>query len=343
MRHRHEGQEHDHRRSSATCSAASATPASSAATSAGLPYDPELAEEPPSSSPSRSRASRRPTSRCAPPVVAVTSLHPDHLDWHGSVERYYADKLSLCTRPGRRPHDRQRRRAPSCVPRAAQLGPRVEWVRRRAGRLDRGARARSARTTGATRRSPAPASRRSGCPRRATTMRTGRGGRGLRRARQPAARDRRRSAGVTFVDDSLSTNALATHGRPRHLRRAPRRAHRGRCRPRDRLRARWPSASPPAPTRPSWSPCRPTARGSTAAIDEAAARRAARRGARHRRPRRPPSTRPSRGPNRARCSCSRRPRPASGSSANYKERAEAFRRAMEAARRRPRAWLSRPK
>jgi UDP-N-acetylmuramoylalanine--D-glutamate ligase len=35
-----------------------------------------------------------------PPVVAVTSLSPDHLDWHGSVERYYADKLSLCSKPG---------------------------------------------------------------------------------------------------------------------------------------------------------------------------------------------------------------------------------------------------
>ena len=33
-------------------------------------------------------------------VVAVTSLAPDHLDWHGTVERYYADKLSLCTKPG---------------------------------------------------------------------------------------------------------------------------------------------------------------------------------------------------------------------------------------------------
>ena len=36
----------------------------------------------------------------SPPVVAVTSLAPDHLDWHGSVEAYYADKLSLCTQPG---------------------------------------------------------------------------------------------------------------------------------------------------------------------------------------------------------------------------------------------------
>jgi UDP-N-acetylmuramoylalanine--D-glutamate ligase len=33
-------------------------------------------------------------------VVAVTSLAPDHLDWHGTVERYYADKLSLSTKTG---------------------------------------------------------------------------------------------------------------------------------------------------------------------------------------------------------------------------------------------------
>ncbi len=36
----------------------------------------------------------------APRVVAVTSLSPDHLDWHGTVERYFADKLALCTKPG---------------------------------------------------------------------------------------------------------------------------------------------------------------------------------------------------------------------------------------------------
>ncbi len=35
-----------------------------------------------------------------PHVVAVTSLSPDHLDWHGTVRRYYEDKLSLCTKPG---------------------------------------------------------------------------------------------------------------------------------------------------------------------------------------------------------------------------------------------------
>lgn len=36
----------------------------------------------------------------SPPVVAVTSLHPDHLDWHGDAATYFADKLSLTTQPG---------------------------------------------------------------------------------------------------------------------------------------------------------------------------------------------------------------------------------------------------
>jgi UDP-N-acetylmuramoylalanine--D-glutamate ligase len=63
-----------------------------------------------------------------PPVVAVTSLHADHLPWHGGdPEAYYADKLSLCSQPGAdltvangdSPLLRERR---------ALLGPRVEWV-----------------------------------------------------------------------------------------------------------------------------------------------------------------------------------------------------------------------
>lgn len=37
----------------------------------------------------------------APPVTVLTSLHPDHLPWHqGDVEVYYRDKLTLCSRPG---------------------------------------------------------------------------------------------------------------------------------------------------------------------------------------------------------------------------------------------------
>jgi UDP-N-acetylmuramoyl-L-alanine---L-glutamate ligase len=64
---------------------------------------------------------------CSPPVVAVTSLHPDHLDWHGGVEQYYRDKLSMCSQPGAeltvangdsdllRQHE-------------SLLGPQVKWV-----------------------------------------------------------------------------------------------------------------------------------------------------------------------------------------------------------------------
>jgi len=38
----------------------------------------------------------------SPPVVVLTSLAPDHLDWHGGVEAYYRDKLRLveAARPG---------------------------------------------------------------------------------------------------------------------------------------------------------------------------------------------------------------------------------------------------
>ena len=54
-----------------------------------------------------------------PAVVAVTSLSPDHLDWHGRVERYYADKLSLCTKPGLTWPWRRRRRTPAPRPRSS--------------------------------------------------------------------------------------------------------------------------------------------------------------------------------------------------------------------------------
>ena len=64
---------------------------------------------------------------CSPPVVAVTALHPDHLDWHGGVEQYYRDKLSACSQPGAEltvadgDSDLLREHA-------GLLGPRVEWV-----------------------------------------------------------------------------------------------------------------------------------------------------------------------------------------------------------------------
>jgi UDP-N-acetylmuramoylalanine--D-glutamate ligase len=63
----------------------------------------------------------------SPPVVAVTSLHPDHLDWHGGVEQYYRDKLSACSQPGA---ELTVANGDSDLLRghAALLGPRVEWV-----------------------------------------------------------------------------------------------------------------------------------------------------------------------------------------------------------------------
>jgi UDP-N-acetylmuramoylalanine--D-glutamate ligase len=36
----------------------------------------------------------------APDIAGVTNLYPEHVDWHGSVERYYADKLNLIDREG---------------------------------------------------------------------------------------------------------------------------------------------------------------------------------------------------------------------------------------------------
>lgn len=35
-----------------------------------------------------------------PDIAAVTNLHPEHVDWHGSVERYFRDKLHLIDREG---------------------------------------------------------------------------------------------------------------------------------------------------------------------------------------------------------------------------------------------------
>lgn len=64
----------------------------------------------------------------SPPVVAVTSLHPDHLDWHHGTENYFRDKLSACSLPGAQTtiangdSDLLRQRE-------ELLGPHVTWVR----------------------------------------------------------------------------------------------------------------------------------------------------------------------------------------------------------------------
>jgi UDP-N-acetylmuramoylalanine--D-glutamate ligase len=61
-----------------------------------------------------------------PPVVGVTSLYPDHLDWHRGTENYFRDKLSLTSQAGASltvcGEDEQLRRH------SAHLGPRVHWI-----------------------------------------------------------------------------------------------------------------------------------------------------------------------------------------------------------------------
>jgi UDP-N-acetylmuramoylalanine--D-glutamate ligase len=63
----------------------------------------------------------------SPPVVAVTSLHPDHLPWHGGADAYYRDKLSLTTQPGARLTVASAA-SPLLVARRDQLGPQVRWI-----------------------------------------------------------------------------------------------------------------------------------------------------------------------------------------------------------------------
>ncbi|HEY3942822.1 MAG TPA: UDP-N-acetylmuramoyl-L-alanine--D-glutamate ligase [Acidimicrobiales bacterium] len=62
-----------------------------------------------------------------PSVVAVTSLHPDHLDWHGDPPTYFADKLALCTLPGVG-HVVANGDDPLLRARPELAGPDVEWV-----------------------------------------------------------------------------------------------------------------------------------------------------------------------------------------------------------------------
>jgi UDP-N-acetylmuramoylalanine--D-glutamate ligase len=64
----------------------------------------------------------------APAVVVVTSLHPDHLNWHGgSLDRYYEDKLSLCRLPGAQVTVVDGTSA-ELRARRSLLGPEVRWV-----------------------------------------------------------------------------------------------------------------------------------------------------------------------------------------------------------------------
>ena len=147
---------------------------------------------------------------CTPPVTAVTSLHPDHLDWHGEVQRYYRDKLSMCTQPGA---DLTVANGDSEVLRQHErlLGPRVEWV----SQDDE---------PGADWMAPLGLfgrhNRRNALIARRCLAALGVPGSGDQSALRAAAEGYRALpsrltpiatvAGVTFIDDSLSTNVLPT-------------------------------------------------------------------------------------------------------------------------------------
>jgi UDP-N-acetylmuramoylalanine--D-glutamate ligase len=91
------------------------------------PYDPELGAQPWDYWVIEVSSYQATDLASSPPVVGLTSLHPDHLPWHGGVENYFRDKLSACSQPGAdltvANGDSDLIRA-----RASLLGPRVEWV-----------------------------------------------------------------------------------------------------------------------------------------------------------------------------------------------------------------------
>jgi UDP-N-acetylmuramoyl-L-alanine---L-glutamate ligase len=153
-----------------------------------------------------------------PPVTAVTSLHPDHLPWHGGVERYYRDKLSATSQPGADLTVANGDSAPLRM-RAGLLGPRVEWV---SETDDQGA-------TWLDRLGlPGRHNRRNALIARAALRALGRAAGDENLVSQAADDERLAGAasgftplpsrltpvgtvdGVTFIDDSLSTNVLPT-------------------------------------------------------------------------------------------------------------------------------------
>jgi UDP-N-acetylmuramoylalanine--D-glutamate ligase len=153
-----------------------------------------------------------------PPVTAVTSLHPDHLPWHGGVERYYRDKLSATSQPGA---DLTIANGDSELlrERAGLLGPRTEWV----SETDQPGATWMAPLT-----LPGRHNRRNALIARAVLRALGAaaGDAGLARQAVDGARLADAAAGftplpsrltpvgtvggVTFIDDSLSTNVLPT-------------------------------------------------------------------------------------------------------------------------------------
>lgn len=140
-----------------------------------------------------------------PSVVVVTSLSQDHLTWHHGYQRYVADKLSLCTRPGVKTvvipaGDAELARFPDL------LGPFVEvagidpWVDE-LGLLGAHNRRNAMLAREALVRLGVP-----GADDDDAVARAARGYTPLRSRLTPVGR----VDGVDFVDDSLSTNTLPT-------------------------------------------------------------------------------------------------------------------------------------
>jgi UDP-N-acetylmuramoyl-L-alanine---L-glutamate ligase len=147
----------------------------------------------------------------SPPVVAVTSLAPDHLDWHRDVERYYRDKLSACHQPGARLTIADGASRP-LAERRDQLGPEIRWVHLGDRELD-GAWVDGLGLLGDHHRRDALIARACllalGVPEAAdedAVVRAAEGFGGLPSRLRPVGT----VDGVVFVDDSLSTNVLPT-------------------------------------------------------------------------------------------------------------------------------------
>ena len=147
----------------------------------------------------------------SPPVVAVTSLHPDHLTWHrDDPETYYADKLSLCAQPGA---DLTVANGDSTLlrERRALLGPRVEWVTAADApsadwTAELGLLGGHNRRNALIARACLVAMGAAGADDDAAVARAARGFEHLESRLRPVAT----VDGVLFVDDSLSTNVLPT-------------------------------------------------------------------------------------------------------------------------------------
>jgi UDP-N-acetylmuramoylalanine--D-glutamate ligase len=147
----------------------------------------------------------------SPPQIAVTSLHPDHLPWHRTdAETYFRDKLSACSQPGAEltiaDGDSQLLQEHKSL-----LGPRVHWVH---DEDEPGATwMNNLELLGVHNRRNALIAqaglRALGVPEAQDEAALAKAARGFQhlesRLRPIATVD-----GVTFVDDSLSTNVLPT-------------------------------------------------------------------------------------------------------------------------------------